>query len=197
MKKTIIWFLLFLLIIPGLVQAQKLTEDPRVASAINLLEMWVQAQLDFERIAGITSNVSTTRHWTGAFAVPVDSDRITARFGLRRSYNGGPYSSFHGGVDYGGPSTTPIAATAAGEVVFAERLQIRGNATIIDHGWGVFSGYWHQSEIIVEQGDFVVAGQQIGLIGSTGLSTGNHLHWEIWVGANQVNPLAWLGLELP
>jgi len=152
---------------------------------------------EIERIAGITSNVSTTRHWTGAFAVPVDSDRITAGFGLRRSYNGGPYSSFHGGLDYGGPSTTPIAATAAGEVVLAERLQVRGNAIIIDHGWGVFSGYWHQSEMTVAQGDFVTAGQQIGMIGSTGLSTGNHLHWEIWVGGNQVNPLAWLGLELP
>lgn len=57
MKKTIIWFLLFLLIIPGIIQAQKLSEDPRVASAINLLEMWVQAQLDFERIAGISMSV--------------------------------------------------------------------------------------------------------------------------------------------
>lgn len=152
---------------------------------------------ELARLQAVAAPVTPVKRWTGDFVLPVQSDRVTATFGLRRSYNGGPYASFHGGIDYGGPSTTPVLAPAAGEVVLAERLQIRGNAVILDHGWGVYTGYWHLSEIDVEVGESVPAGGQIGRIGSTGLSTGNHLHWEVWVGGNQVNPLAWLALAVP
>ena len=74
---------------------------------------------------------------------------------------------------------------------------MRGYATIIDHGWGVYSGFWHQSEIRVNVGDVVTPGQVIGLVGSTGRSTGPHLHWELWVGGVQVDPLQWVQESFP
>ena len=68
---------------------------------------------------------------------------------------------------------------------------------MIDHGWGVYTGYMHQSEILVEAGDFVEKGQLIGLVGGTGRVTGAHLHWEIWVGGVQVDPVEWLENSFP
>ena len=74
---------------------------------------------------------------------------------------------------------------------------MRGNVTYIDHGWGVYSGYFHQSEFLVSEGDYVETGQVIGLVGNTGRSTGAHLHWEIWVGGVPVDPLDWIAREYP
>jgi murein DD-endopeptidase MepM/ murein hydrolase activator NlpD len=69
---------------------------------------------------------------------------------------------------------------------------VRGNTTIIDHGWGIYTAYFHQAEIKVGVGDVVLPGQDIGTIGATGRVTGPHLHWEIWVNGVQVQPLSWL-----
>jgi len=74
---------------------------------------------------------------------------------------------------------------------------VRGNATMIDHGWGVYTGYYHQKEIYVQVGDRVQAGQLIGLVGSTGRSQGPHLHFEVWVNGVQVDPLDWLSQTFP
>jgi murein DD-endopeptidase MepM/ murein hydrolase activator NlpD len=82
-------------------------------------------------------------------------------------------------------------------VVFTGLKTVRGNATIIDHGQGVFSGIYHQSEIDVAVGDHVTAGQLIGKIGKTGRVTGPHLHWDLWVEGVQVNPLDWLKKTYP
>jgi murein DD-endopeptidase MepM/ murein hydrolase activator NlpD len=91
----------------------------------------------------------------------------------------------------------PIYAAASGVVVFAGPLTVRGNATMIDHGWGVYSAYMHQSEILVNAGDHVEKGQLIGRVGNTGRVEGAHLHFEILVGGVPVNPLAWLTEEYP
>ncbi len=152
-----------------------------------------------ERIAAIVAPSTPTHYWQGTFQLPA-AGRITSAFGTRRGYtcacatgagDGGPYSSFHGGVDFSYSGGLDIRAPAAGVVVLAEPLTVRGNATIIDHGWGVYSGFWHQSEILVHVGDVVQAGQLIGKIGGTGLATGPHLHWEVFVGGVQVDPLQW------
>jgi murein DD-endopeptidase MepM/ murein hydrolase activator NlpD len=74
----------------------------------------------------------------------------------------------------------------------AEPLSVRGNAVLLDHGWGVLTGYWHLSAIEVALGQEVEQGELIARIGSTGLSTGAHLHWEMWVSGTNVNPLQWL-----
>jgi murein DD-endopeptidase MepM/ murein hydrolase activator NlpD len=74
---------------------------------------------------------------------------------------------------------------------------VRGHAVLIDHGLGLFSGYWHQSEIVVVEGQEVQAGELIGLIGNTGLSTGPHLHWELRLNGIAVNPVQWVKETIP
>lgn len=151
-----------------------------------------------DQVKEIVSQSTPQKYWDGPWVVPgYDPTWMTSTFGNRRSYNGGPYIYFHTGVDYGGGTGLPIKSPAAGVVVFAGPLTVRGNATIIDHGWGVYSGFWHQSEFKVKVGDRVEAGQEIGLVGGTGRITGPHLHWEIWVNGVQVNPLTWLETSYP
>lgn len=153
-------------------------------------------QPEFEKIKAIVSQVTPARLWDGLFALP-SVGVIRSRFGVLRSYNGGPYDSFHGGVDFSGGDDRPITAPAPGVVVLAEALTVRGNATILDHGWGVYTGYWHQSSILVQVGQRVAAGEIIGYQGSTGRVTGPHLHWEVFVGGNQVEPLEWTETAFP
>ena len=147
---------------------------------------------------GVT--VSPEKMWDGVFQSPVPDiydDCWTSLFGSRRSYNGSPYDYFHTGLDLCGSEGTEIFAPAPGKVVFAELLVVRGKATVIDHGWGVYTAYDHQSEIFVKPGDFVEPGQLIGLGGATGRVTGPHLHWEVWVGGIQVDPIDWLEKSFP
>lgn len=156
------------------------------------------SQRENELVESITAPVSLEKLWSGAFVLPTPfGDVINSYFGTRRSYNGSPFNFFHSGVDWGGGEGAQVFAAARGEVVFAGLLDVRGNATLIDHGWGVYSGYWHQSRIDVEVGDVVEPGQVIGLVGNTGRSTGAHLHWEVWVGGVQVEPLDWLNRVFP
>jgi len=144
-----------------------------------------------EKVLSVVAPITTQRYWATVFQRPAVG-RITSAFGTRRSYNGGPFDSFHGGTDFSARGGLDVFAPAPGVVVLAEALTVRGNATLIDHGWGVYSGFWHQEQIKVNVGDFVQAGQIIGRIGNTGLSTGAHLHWEMFVGGIQVDALQWL-----
>jgi len=144
------------------------------------------------------SHVGHDRLWPGPFVQPVPSDMpISSPFGSRRSYNGGPAHSYHEGIDFAAPEGTPVYAPATGHVVLAKQLTVRGNAVLIDHGWGVISGYFHLSYIEVEPGRWIEAGDLIGQVGSTGLSTGNHLHWEIRVRSIPVNPQQWMEQLIP
>ncbi len=154
-----------------------------------------------EQIRALVSEATPTRWWEGVFASPAslypEQNCFTSRYGNRRSYNSGPYDRFHTGLDFCGGEGLPITAPAPGVVVFAGPLAVRGNATIIDHGWGVYSGFWHQSELRVRVGEKVETGQIIGIVGGTGRVTGAHLHWEIWVNGVQVNPMDWLEEKFP
>jgi len=140
--------------------------------------------------------------WKGKFLRPVaPSDcGFTDFFGNRRSYNGSPYNYFHTGLDFCfnyNLDVNEIYAPADGVVVFTDELIVRGKATMIDHGWGIYTAYMHQEEILVEKGEKVVAGQVIGIVGGTGRVNGPHLHLEVWVGGVQVNPMDWLEKEFP
>jgi murein DD-endopeptidase MepM/ murein hydrolase activator NlpD len=149
-------------------------------------------------VAKVTADATPTKYWNNMFHMPVDEPVCyKSTFGNRRSYNGGPYNSFHGGTDFGVCANLNIYAAADGVVVFTGPLTVRGNATIIDHGWGVYSGYWHQKEIKVNIGDHVKAGQLIGLIGATGRVTGPHLHFEMMINGVQVEPVDWLQKAYP
>lgn len=157
-----------------------------------------RAQQESEFVASITAPVTLEKYWSGLFVLPTPfGDVINSVFGTRRSFNGSPYDYFHSGVDWGGGEGAEVFSAARGVVVFADLLDVRGNATIIDHGWGIYSGYWHQSRIDVQVGQVVEPGQLIGLVGNTGRSTGAHLHWEVWVGGVQVEPLDWLNRVFP
>lgn len=147
-------------------------------------------------IKSIVAPVSAVRYWDGLFALP-SVGGLTSRFGTLRSYNNGPFEAFHTGVDFSGSTDRPITAPAPGMVVYTGTLTVRGQATLIDHGWGVYTGYWHQSVIAVNVGDRVETGQIIGYQGGTGRVTGPHLHWELWVGGHQVDPLQWTQAAFP
>ncbi|NOH13147.1 MAG: peptidoglycan DD-metalloendopeptidase family protein [Chloroflexi bacterium] len=151
-----------------------------------------------EFIRSLTAEVTPEKLWSGFFQAPSPyTDTINSTYGTRRSYNGGVYETYHSGIDFGGGLGVEIFSPAVGEVVFAGPLEVRGNATIINHGWGVYTGYWHQSEIRVQEGDIVAPGQVIGIVGNTGRVTGAHLHWEIWVNGVQVDPIDWLARPYP
>jgi murein DD-endopeptidase MepM/ murein hydrolase activator NlpD len=155
-----------------------------------------------QQVYSLTSVVTSTKYWDGLFTSPaVYPDQYTSLYGTRRTYIGLnsnlTIEGFHTGLDFAGGEGLQIFAPARGQVVFAGPLTVRGNATIIDHGWGVYSGFWHQSAIYVKAGDVVEQGQVIGLVGGTGRVTGAHLHWEVWVNGVQVNPLDWLKQAYP
>ncbi len=152
---------------------------------------------ELKQITDMTAPASSTRYWSGQFQSPSYlNDCFTSRYGNRRTYMGTgtetTIDSYHNGLDFCGGTGLPISSPADGVVIFAGPLIVRGNATIIDHGWGVYSGIWHQSEIKVQVGQVVKKGEEIGLVGGTGRVTGAHLHWEVWVNGIQVNPMDWL-----
>ncbi len=138
------------------------------------------------------------RYWNGPFRVPVDHfTKISSPFGTRRSYGGGPLTSYHEGTDFAVPASTPVYAPADGVVMIAEPLAVRGNAIVIDHGWGVYSGLYHLSEFKVVAGQQVKQGDLVGLSGNTGLSTGAHLHWDIRIRGLNVDALLFSQLSYP
>lgn len=149
-----------------------------------------------EMIRSLVAQVTQERYWDGTFEAP-STGTYTSRFGWRRNYNNTGYLSYHTGLDFSGRTGVPILAPARGRVAFAGLLQVRGNTTFIDHGWGVFTGYLHQSEILVEVGQEVETGETIGLVGGTGRVTGPHLHWEVWVNGIAVDPIQWLEEVFP
>ena len=126
------------------------------------------------------------------FAVPLQTGyRLTSPFGGRRDPFGHG-GRFHAGVDLAGPKGTPIFATADGIVVAAERERGYGNVVKIQHDFGIETVYAHQSKIRVKVGQQVSRGEQIGDMGSTGRSTGSHLHYEVRVNGQPVNPMTYL-----
>jgi hypothetical protein len=122
---------------------------------------------------------------------PVDGAVLTSPFGYRDSPFGHAWK-FHTGVDLGVPSGTPIYATNDGLVTFAGWDQGHGNMVVIDHGHEVTTRYCHASRLLVGAGDQVAAGDVIALVGSTGQSTGPHLHYEILLDGEKVDPLEYL-----
>ncbi len=124
--------------------------------------------------------------FTSEFMKPIEG-RLTTPYGYTRYVNN-KYDSSHLAVDLAAPTGTPIHATNDGVVVLAEMLYLTGNAIYLDHGMGLFSQYAHMSELKVKVGDRVKKGDVIGLVGTTGFSTGPHLHFTFWMHNVQANP---------
>jgi len=130
------------------------------------------------------------RHWHGNFVRPVEG-RLTTAFGLRRILNGEPRSS-HSGVDLRAALGEPVRAANHGRVVLVGEFFFHGKAIVMDHGWGLYTMYFHLSEVQVSKGDLVGKNYVIGLAGSTGRATGPHLHWGVRLGTARVDPFALL-----
>ncbi|MES2338090.1 MAG: M23 family metallopeptidase [Pseudomonadota bacterium] len=122
---------------------------------------------------------------------PVAAMQFTSNFGVRSDPFRG-IAAMHAGVDIPGPIGTPIYATADGVIARAERSGGYGNLVEVNHGKGIETRYGHLSKILVAPNTKVVRGQLIGLMGSTGRSTGSHLHYEVRIEGRAVNPMPYL-----
>jgi len=131
-----------------------------------------------------TPGGTTTSPSTAGLIWPV-AGPITSPFGMR-------WGKLHPGIDIGAGMGTPIHAAASGSVVYAGWMTGYGNLTVIDHGGGIATAYGHQSKLEVSVGAQVTQGQEIGLVGSTGFSTGPHLHFEVRVNGSPVDPMGYL-----
>lgn len=141
------------------------------------------------------------KYWDGQFKMPLDGKvRITSYFATRRCYDcpdGSQPTTYHGGMDMAAVEGSPVRAPARGKIIFAGKLEVRGNVVIIDHGLGVFSLFAHNSKLVAKVGQMVEKGDVVSLSGNTGLSNGPHLHWEVHVSGPPVEPLEWVNRSLP
>jgi murein DD-endopeptidase MepM/ murein hydrolase activator NlpD len=134
-----------------------------------------------ERFAAVTAPA-----WDLPFLPPVEDFR-PAGFGARRMINGEPRAP-HAGVDIHVPAGTPVRAIAAGTVAFAGQQFFGGNSVVLDHGGGVFSVYYHLQGYTVAEGQRVAKGEGIGAVGSSGRSTGPHLHFGVRAPGGRIDP---------
>ena len=150
---------------------------------------------EFDSVAEIKRILTTARRGQGYLVRP-SSGYVSTEFGVQRYYNG-VYADdyYHRGVDYAAATGSPIVAPAAGYIRLVGRVrdgfEIHGNTVGIDHGQGVLSIMIHMHRIDVQEGEFVAAGQTVGGVGSTGASTGPHLHWGLYVNGIAVDPVPW------
>lgn len=160
------------------------TESAEMTDRIRALSEMLLRRNEARRAAARHSRVKGNENayappavWRGGFRRPV-SARITSGFGSR--YHPILHRRrMHSGVDFGAPYGSPIRAAGGGTVILASFYHGYGNCVIIDHGGGVTTLYGHASQLLVSEGQSVTAGQTIALVGSTGLATGPHLHFEV------------------
>lgn len=175
---------------------------------------------DARAVRGMASVESSDQRWSGRWREPVPGTRSEG-YGVERYYyratdstrsialgsqtktrgtfgtdtsdapnTGGP-SWRHAGIDIPAKAGAPIAATAAGTVVDVGDYVLSGRTVLIDHGQGAVSAYFHLDSALVSKGDIVRVGQRIGRVGATGLATGPHLHFAMYVHGKDVDPVAW------
>jgi len=154
----------------------KLYRDPAVPDARKL-------------ISRALSKRDQEQQWRGLFIMPV-SGRISAPFGQRRVRRNKTLS-YHLGMDIAASSGTVVAAVNDGVVAVAGYFPLQGNAVIINHGQGVFSACYHMSALATREGLSVKKGDAVGKVGSTGISTGPHVHWSMFIHGVPVNPADW------
>jgi murein DD-endopeptidase MepM/ murein hydrolase activator NlpD len=165
---------------------------------IKLTKKQTEARKDEEAIAKMRkarneayAAVIPEQHWSGIFIEPVAEARMTSPFGKYRTYSDGR-KSYHTGLDLSLELGAPVLSAADGQVLVAHEMALFGNVVIVHHGQGVCTSYNHLDTILVQAGDRVKAGQQVGTLGSTGQSTGPHLHWGMEVAEVAVDPGEWL-----
>ena len=148
-----------------------------------------ETEIAFFLEAAAKGNLQT--NFDGSFSRPLSSYQVSSRFGMR-IHPIFKRRKMHNGIDLAAGKGTPILAAGAGRVIFAGWKKGYGNTVMIDHGRGYATLYGHMSMILVDVGKDVMEGQPIGKVGSTGISTNNHLHFEIRVNGKPKNPTSFL-----
>lgn len=167
------------------VKVIKLTE-----SGEQMRDTQPSVQTQQESVLDAINIISKTRFWDAAFQLPLKTSG-KSNFAVKRE--GKKYSYYHKGIDINAAEGAPVRAANTGRVALAaEKLNIYGNAVVIDHGEGLVSCYFHLSKLSVKKGDEVSAGQEIGSVGSTGWSSGPHLHFAVYVRGAPIDPLWWI-----
>lgn len=141
----------------------------------------------------LTTFNTEAKPYEKTFLVPTPSTRITSEFGERRTHiysSGKRGTEIHHGVDFGIPANSELVASADGTVVFAGDRIVTGGTLVIEHAPGVYTLFYHLNKNLKKTGDKVVAGEVVALSGSTGFSTGPHLHWELRINTVPVSPFA-------
>lgn len=176
-------------------QAQREAERKAAAEAAAAKQKQENAEAGTETVAEGTTDssyVEAPTYTGGAFTWPCPSSkRVTSDYGNRLSPTEGA-SSYHKGIDIGAAYGADIVAAAQGEVIYSGYSAAAGNHVIISHGNGLCTVYMHASSLNVSVGDMVSAGQSIAKVGSTGISTGNHLHFGVSLNGAYVNPWDYL-----
>ncbi len=153
-----------------------------------------RVRLEQEKI-GKVWNIFTEKYlWEGNFISPAEGE-LSSNFGLRRIINGEPRNS-HNGIDFAAPEGASVYAPNHGKAVFIDELFFSGKSLIIDHGFGLFTMYFHLSEILVNDGEEIKKGQLIAKVGKSGRATGPHLHWGMRLNGARVNPISIVNLPL-
>ncbi len=152
---------------------QHLEVDPNVTATTQTAEAYAEYAVYFDPVRLVSNEKS---YCDSAFLSPV-AGRLSTEFGETRHVKGIPTSYRHSGLDIAAPEGTPVLAANCGKVVLSMYLKLTGNTVVIDHGQGLFSVYFHMKTRKIEKGVIAEKGQQIGEVGTTGFSTGPHLHF--------------------
>lgn len=169
-------------------KTQRLTVSEEMESMRRNTE---RIEADQKKVNEARSKSAPTFLFDSEFVKPLEG-RLSTPYGYTRYING-KLSSTHNAIDIAAPQGTPIIATNDGVVALADELYLTGLTIYIDHGMGLFSQYAHLSELHVQTGDTVKKGDVIGLVGSTGFSTGPHLHFTFWAHNTPANPDQFFG----
>lgn len=147
-----------------------------------------------EKIGKVWSIFTEEYLWEGNFISPAEGE-VSSNFGLIRIING-EQKNPHNGIDFAAPEGAPVYAPNHGRAVFIDELFFSGKSLVIDHGIGLFTMYFHLSEILVDDGEEIKKGQLIAKVGKSGRATGPHLHWGMRLNGAKVNPISIVNLPL-
>lgn len=176
---------------------QRITSDKKQFSAPPKEELpRIEREREMMREARAKVGKIDTAYYKSGFTRPINGGRIVGVYGSQRILNGVP-KNIHNGIDVAAPSGTNVYAMADGIVIIAgDNFYYNGTFVLIDHGQGLSSVYLHFSKSVVETGDFVENGQKIGEVGTTGRSTGPHLHWGMKWHNKKIDPNSLLGIGI-
>ena len=152
------------------------------------------ARVEWREMEPVLTHITPTRYFSGSFLLPVNNI-VTQPFGAANFVNGKP-GTRHSGTDLRARMGTPVHAAQSGIVRITKRFTAFGGTVVIDHGWGIYSVYFHLSKFLVQNGKVVRRGQVIARSGNTGYSTGPHLHWSMSLYNVRVDPLQWLSARM-